>query len=156
MRFLATSQYDSSRCERYWGDAGHLWLLNEFYGFKALWAWAVKEEDVEDFLNIYLDVEWSEIQIGERFFYTVDFRRFDQWVMGIIPWEELPPLEEFDPGSHTIEKIVEWGYEDFSPHPEERPTVRTVRFANPWAVLVSPAPLTRDWEIENFYKKESG
>ncbi len=144
IKILQTSQYDSSRCERYWENAGELWLIPIYFEDRhASWAWAVKEEDLEEFFKEYSDVDWKEVEVGKRFAYAVDFYDFDQWVTGKADWEDLPELKEFDPAQHTIEK--EYDYE--WPGPEYGNDNVIPILNSPWAILISPVPLTKDWKI---------
>ena len=73
---------------------------------KILWAWPVKENEVEEFLddNAYCDTgetTWEEIDPTGKFAYAIPYEEFKKW---LLDEGELPFLEPFDSKKHSMNK----------------------------------------------------
>lgn len=113
--FLRTKNYDNSRCVRklyFFREPEDSFELKEV---KPVWAWAVRKEDVSDFLQEYSDVEWDVVDVKEKYVYAVDFRTVDEMLTTTDAKKAIElfrtlKIEPFDTGKCVRKKSV--GFDD--------------------------------------------
>lgn len=112
-KIIKMRKYDNSKCCRMFcpGD---------------IHAWAVRSDDVDEFLAAYSDGEPEIIDVpNDAVIYAADFYDVDDWVMTPIYDPEClddemnpePELVPFDPEKHCIRKTYSRidEFDDFSP-----------------------------------------
>jgi len=123
--FLRTSDYDSSQTRmRITPD----WIT---------WAWGVRNKDIEDFLEIYSDMEWVRVDVDGKYVYAVDYPTADRVICsGVCNLDDDIQLVDFRAAKHCIkiQKVEYW--DEYSDMPMERFDVK-----NPFAAIISPVRL---------------
>lgn len=112
-KIVRMAKYDNSKCCRVFcpGD---------------IHAWAVLDQDVEDFLRIYSDGEPEILDVPDNAsIYAADYYDVDEWVMTPISDPEClddeinpaPELVPFEPAQHCIrkEEIRIDEFDDYTP-----------------------------------------
>ncbi len=79
--------------------------MQKQFPWKGAHAWAVRREDLEDFLTVYEDGQFSEYKPDPNDkLYSVNYEEADRYVTGKT--QKMPTLGTFDPEHHVLVKTI--------------------------------------------------